>query len=161
MRPERWQIIAAAIIFVVATVPTYDQASRYLSWQNLSKEEIVASADWYIENRAPGERACLYAVVCEDGRARLDLIKDMEGWNIEATRELVWDRKFSGACPGGTANFALQMLPSDPPLRNGRERAIWSFYNDRFVPISGHFHGPHAFSEIAPEQCSEEYVITK
>ena len=160
-RPKVWHLTLGAVVLVFIGAELHEQATRYLSWRDISKKQIVAAADWYIENRAPGERACLYAVVCEQGRARLELVEDLESWDLEATKELVWDRKFGGTCPGRTANFALEMAPSNLDTHWANKRAVWSFYNDRFIPSFTRFNGGSAFSEIKAQPCSQEFAITK
>jgi hypothetical protein len=139
----------------------YDYLSRYLSWANLSKEELVASARGYVRERAPGQKVCLYAVTCEKGRAQLALVKDLAGWDIAAARQLAWDRRFGNSCPGRTANFALAVAPGGPDIPESLREAVWSFANDRFVPRWGRFHGPQAFSEEAPEACTAAHVIAR
>ncbi|WP_144037641.1 hypothetical protein [Sphingopyxis sp. KK2] len=150
-----------ALLVFVAFGP-FDWAKRYSSWNNLSKAELVASANRYVENRAPGNAACLYAVECIDGRARLKLVKSMDDWSIDGPKQIAWDRKFSGMCEGRTANFALE-LASDRLVGagnyDGTRRAVWSFYNDGFVPVRGRF-DHSAFSEEAPEPCVSRYVVT-
>lgn len=158
--PRWWHffIVLPALLFVGLGI--WDQLSRYLSWRNLTKDEIAESANWYIENRTSGGRACLYAVVCENDRARLELVKDLERWDLDAAKSLVWDRKFGDRCPGRTANFALEMVQSGDGSLSGSDRAVWSFYNDRFVPIQRRYDGS-SFSETDAEPCTEEFVITK
>ncbi|MEN8197900.1 MAG: hypothetical protein ABFS30_15530, partial [Pseudomonadota bacterium] len=63
-------------------------------------------------------------------------MKDLEAWDIEKTKDIVWRRRFSGFCPGRTANFGLHVIPvneqDDPPVQSN-ETARWSFYHDRFL----------------------------
>ncbi|MFO6446556.1 hypothetical protein ACLBKU_05360 [Erythrobacter sp. NE805] len=148
------------VLLILAGGIGYDYLSRYLSWANLSKEELVASARWYVRERAPGQKVCLYAVTCERGRARLALVKDLRTWDLEAARQLTWDRRFGDACPGQTANFALAVAPGGPELdpADGTDRAVWSFYLDRFAPYRTHSFA--AFSEREPEACTRAHVVT-
>ena len=159
LKAQFWWGLLAVIGLLYACLVGIDQGSRYLSWRNLSKEELVASANWYVDHRAPGNRFCLYAVTCENGRAQLTLVKDLNVWDLNAAKQRVWDRRFSGTCQGRTANFALQALPDGHDLWPGNKRAVWSFHNDRFVPRMTKWEG-HAFSEIEPEACSEPFVIS-
>ena len=138
---------------------TYDYWSRYSSWSNLSKQELVDSANWYVRERAQGGRACLYAVVCGEKGARLELVKNLDELDMAKTKDIIWKRRFRVFCPGRTSNFALELEPGSADTTLGRERAVWSFFNDRFVPVLTRFSN-HAFSEIKPEPCSAEHVIT-
>jgi hypothetical protein len=118
---------------------------------------VVAAAQWYVRERAPGQKVCLYVATCKKGRARLVLVKDVEAWDIEATRQLAWDRRFSDACPGYTANLALEVAAGGPEPQQGTERAVWSFHLDRFRPWQTH--DLSAFSEKPTEPCAAEYAI--
>lgn len=142
---------------LVLGVIAYDYASRYRSWATLSKAKLVASARWYVRERAPGQKVCLYAVTCDKGRARLELVKDLTAWDLEAARQLAWDRRLADICPGQTANFALEVAGGGPAPPVGGERATWSFYLDRFRPWQGHSYS--AFSEKSAEPCSAAHAI--
>lgn len=158
-----WYLLIGLAAVLLLLIGPVDWACRYWSWRNLSKTELIEAADWYIEHRVPGNKACLYAVVCENNRPSLELVKSVDEWDIRAAKQLAWKRRFQSTCAGRTANFGLELL-SDELVGIGeaqyRRRAVWSFYNDRFVPLSGRMHGPHAFSEIEPEPCRAEYVVT-
>jgi hypothetical protein len=94
----------------------------------------------------------------------MELVKSVDDWDLEAAKSLTWARRFEGKCPGRTANFGLELIskkPDDGVKLSKRKRAVWSFFNDRFVPVQGRFHGPHAFSETAAEPCTGEFDITK
>jgi hypothetical protein len=78
-------LLVASVLVVIGPV---DWARRYLSWRQLSKSELADSANWYVENRAPGNDACLYAVQCTGRRASLRLIKSLDDWDIEATKQI-------------------------------------------------------------------------
>lgn len=135
---------------------------RYQSWSELSKDKLIRSANSYIAHRAPGNGACLFVVECKSGRARLKLIKSMKDWDFEASKQIVWDRKFDGICQGLTANFALELVNDNPQSQKtfeGSRRAVWSFYNDQFVPIRTRF-GFAAFSEAETEPCVNSYSVT-
>ncbi|WDA42439.1 hypothetical protein [Erythrobacter sp. BLCC-B19] len=146
------------LLLLIGSCTAYDYGSRYASWMGLDKAGVVAAAQWYVRERAPGQKVCLYVATCAKGRARLALVKDMAAWDVEATRQLAWDRRFSDACPGYTANLALEVAqggPQSPPL--GTERAVWSFYLDRFRPWQTHDFS--AFSEKPTEPCTPEHAI--
>lgn len=146
------------IVLLVGSCTAYDYGSRYASWMGLDKEGVVAAAQWYVREWAPGQKVCLYVATCAKGRARLALVKDMAAWDVEATRQLAWDRRFNDSCPGYTANLALEVAeggPQSPPL--GTERAVWSFYLDRFRPWQTHDFS--AFSEKPTEPCTPEHAI--
>lgn len=145
------------VLLLVGSCTAYDYGSRYASWAGLEKPKVVAAAQWYVRERAPGKKVCLYRVTCDKGRARLVLVKDLATWDFEATRQLVWDRKFGSGCPGYTANLALEVAPGGTVPPQGMERAVWSFYLDRFRPWQTHEFS--AFSEKSAEPCTPEYAI--
>ena len=154
-----WHVVAGVLVLAVGSCQAYDYGSRYQSWANLSKAELIESARWYVRERAPGQKVCLYAVTCDKGRARLVLVKDVNAWDFEAARQLAWDRRFKDYCPGYTANFALEVAEGGPEISWGSSKAVWSFYLDRFTPRMGRFHGPYAFSEEEAEPCTAEHAI--
>ena len=154
-----WHVVAGLLLLAVGSCQAYDYGSRYRSWAGLSKAKLVDSAHWYVRERAPGQKVCLYAVTCEQGRARLALVKDVNAWDFETARQLAWDRRFKDHCPGYTANFALQVADGGPDIVEGRKQAVWSFYLDRFTPRWGRLHGPHAFSEKEAEPCTAEHAV--
>jgi hypothetical protein len=167
MISKRWRpsyvslgiLLVASVLVVIGPV---DWARRYLSLRQISKNELVDSANWYVESRAPGNDACLYAVQCTGGRASLKLIRSLDDWDIEATKQITWDRKFRGVCNGRTANFALELATDNPQsdkTPEGVRHAVWSFYNDRFVPRLTRFESA-AFSETEVEPCLAAYAIT-
>lgn len=136
---------------------------RYQSWSQLSKNKLAEAANWYVANRAPGNDACIYAVECKGDRASLKLIKSMQEWDFEASKQIAWDRKFKGVCQGRTANFALEVATENPQSQKtseGARRAVWSFHNDRFVPTWSRTAGFSAFSEIETEPCLTTYAVT-
>ncbi|MCJ2186774.1 hypothetical protein [Novosphingobium beihaiensis] len=96
---------------------------HYQSWSHLSKDELIESANWYIANRAPGNDACIFAVECKDGRARLKLIKTLDEWDFEASKQAAWDRKFKDVCQGRTANFALEVEPTIRKVKRPKKDA--------------------------------------
>lgn len=147
----------ALLLLVVGSCTAYDYGSRYASWAGLDKNGVVASAAWYVRERAPGQKVCLYSAICDKGRARLVLVKDLEAWDIEATRQLAWDRKFGSGCPGNTANLALEVAVGGPEPPSGAERAVWSFHLDRFRPWRTHSFS--AFSEKPVEPCTSAHAI--
>ncbi len=154
-----WHAIVGLLVLAVGSCQAYDYGSRYSSWAGLSKPELVDSARWYVRERAPGQKVCLYVVTCDKGRARLALVKDIEALDIEPARQLAWDRRFKNHCPGQTANFALAVAEGGPEITWGSQRAVWSFYLDRFTPRMGRFHGPYAFSERDAEPCTAQHAI--
>jgi hypothetical protein len=150
-----------ALFFLPLAIYNCDLPLRYASWKNLSKAELIEEADVYLKNYTNGGQACLYAVDCRSGRAELVLVKDLETWDIEKTKDIVWRRRFSSFCPGRTANFGLHVIPAneqdEPPVQS-IETARWSFYHDRFLPRYGRFQGG-SFSEADWEKCSEPYAV--
>jgi hypothetical protein len=159
-----WHFSLITVLFCTTTVFLFDRWARYQSWSHLSKFKIVAEADDFIRERAPnGEgEACFYYVICEGGRPKMELMTSLEDWNLRETKKLVWNRKFKKTCQGRTANFGLELLEkpqSDTKHLMYNKRAVWSFYNDRFIPQWGRFHA-YAFSEVDHRPCSAEYVLS-
>jgi hypothetical protein len=158
-------LIAAAIPLAIALIllGPVDWWQRYWSWRNLSKAELADATQIYVDEHALGNSACLYAVVCKDGKAGLDRIESIEDWDIEAAKQLAWDRRFSGTCPGRTANFAVRIASDDTleEITSDRVRyGVWSFSSDRFVPSWGRFAPFRAFSELPSESCVSKYSVT-
>ncbi|WP_175551311.1 hypothetical protein [Sphingobium sp. YR657] len=165
MNIERYGcLMAIAFIFAIflLMVGPVQWWKHYQSWSHLSKDKLIASANWYIENRAPRNDACIFAVECKDGRARLKLIKSINEWDFEASKQTTWDRKFKNICQGQTANFALEVAADNTESQKvyeGSRRAVWSFYNDRFIPAHTRFSFA-AFSEIEADPCLTNYAVT-
>lgn len=150
----------ALVVLLVGSCTAANYGSRYASWAGLSKTEVVAAADAYVREYAPGQKACLYTVVCDKGRARLELVKDVDRWDIEAMRQLAWDRRFKDACPGYTANLALEIAGADDTsLYEGYKRPVWSFYRDSFVAEWNTSSVWYAFSEQPAEPCTAEFAV--
>lgn len=155
-------IPTSAILALLAT----GYGSRALNWWLLSKSEIIDDAqayrdryDYPVEPRLGNAYACLYAVSCEGGRARLVPVTDIENWDFEATRSTIWNRRFSGTCPGRTANFGLHWIDaSGADIPDHLETAYWSFNNDRFVMRLGRFNSG-AFSEEKWQRCTPDISI--
>ena len=158
-KPRIWHFALGLPLALVATLTVYDYWSRYSSWRDLSKQELVDSANSYIRNYVRENRACLYAVVCKDGRAKLELVKDIDAFDLDAARQLAWDRRFKNACPGRSANFGLKLAAGDAENASLDRWAVWSFYNDRFIPNQTRF-SAHAFSEAPVEPCTAGFVVT-
>jgi hypothetical protein len=152
----------AILAFVLAFCGPLETAQRFVSIQTLSKEELVREARAHIDDRAGGHQmACLYAVSCEGNRARLAVVSDLASWDLEATREDIWRRRFDGRyCPGRTANFGLHLSPAPGADEQtyGTSHARWSFARDRFIPIGGRFQSG-SFSEEPWERCTPENAI--
>lgn len=166
-RPRRllsrlWPLLIVSVLTLAYVWLEF--GTRYISWRTLSKEELVTEATVYVRTRTSGKDACIYYTTCRDGRAGLKLVTSLDQFDLEATKQLAWDRKFKNACPGRTAHFALELLP-DPLAAQQTSgfsgKAVWSFYNDRFIPILGRFHGPYAFSETPYKNCTAEFVISR
>lgn len=156
--------IALLISIFLLMIGPVDWWRRYQSWSNLSKYKLVETANKYVATRAPGNDACIYAVECKGGRASLKLIKSIEEWEFEESKQIAWDRKFKGVCQGRSANFALEVATDNPQSQEtseGARRAVWSFNNDRFVPTWSRTAGFSAFSETETEPCLTTYAVTR
>lgn len=137
----------------------HDYFSRYKSWRALSQGHISDAAQWYITNRAfdpSGITAiCLYALSCDEDRAHLVMVSDLDQYDFEKLKQQIWMRRFQGVCQGRTANLGLHFLRShDNHVVRSSDHAIWSFYNDKFIPTQGHWNIAGAFSEESVKRCS-------
>lgn len=131
---------------------------RYASWRSLSPAHISAASQWYLDNRVRDvddvTAICFYAVNCSDNGARLALVPNPDQYDFDALRQRIWARRFKGVCQGRTSNLGLHLLrTSDSDQYEYSDSAIWSFYNNRFIPKWGHWSGG-AFSEEPWERCS-------
>ncbi|WP_086737888.1 hypothetical protein [Erythrobacter colymbi] len=149
----------ALLVLLVGSCTAVDYGSRYASWAGLSKAEVVAAADAYVREYAPGQKACLYRVSCDGGRARLVLVKDVAALDVEALRQIAWDRRFYDVCPGYTANLGLAVVEGALPEDAAAREAVWSFYRDRFVRTMQSNGPPLAFSEQPAEPCTAEFAV--
>ncbi|WP_155799967.1 hypothetical protein [Porphyrobacter sp. AAP82] len=147
------------LLLLVGSCTAVDYGSRYASWARLDKAGVIAAAKAYQRDDAPGQKLCLYVAVCDKGRARLVLVKDLAAWDVAATRRLAWDRRFGDVCPGYTANLGLAVDEGGPPVREEVREAAWSFYNDRFVPTLRSNGAPLSFSEKPAEPCTPQHAI--
>ena len=133
--------------------------AKYLNWSSLTADEVVQDAARYAEEKFGGGSACIYEVRCKTGRAQLYVVEDIDTWDIEATKDIAWKRRFSDQCPGRTANIGLHVLPSsDGPWTDSTMLAFWLFETDRFIPTMSRFYGG-AFSEGNWQRCSPEHSI--
>ncbi len=135
---------------------TSDFSALY-NFNNLTKERIVEDAQRYSLDRAEGSALCLYVVECNNNRANLVETNDLEAWDIEETKELVWSRKFDGVCTGLVANIALKAQTNS--LTYDRRTAYWSFGMDRFLPKATRV-GGGAIGNVKPI-CRDENAIVK
>ena len=153
-------VVGGILAFMIWPLDWY---LSYASWRDLSKAELADAARDYVDERAPGNRACLYAVTCQEGRAGLELVKSLDEWDIEPARQLAWDRRFSGVCPGQTANFAVALATDTTAYKETQDQyryGVWSFANDRFLPSWGRFTPFRAFSELPTEPCTTRDAVT-
>lgn len=152
--------LVSAITLIAILVIGDNYLSRYISWRALSPTLISESSQWYMENRANDVddiiAICVYALDCAENSARLTIVPDPDQYDFETLRQLIWARRFNGTCIGQSANLGLHLLRSSLSDGNpGSDRAIWSFYLNRFIPKSGNWSGG-AFSEEPWERCSME-----
>ena len=159
--------IAIFIGLVVAVLISYDHASRYISWKHLSAEVLQDKTSWYLENRAWDRSSitavCIYIVSCEENRARLVIVEDLEAIDFDDLRRRIWNRRFDDLCRGRTSNLGLHLLREPAAEANDywhSDQAIWSFYNNRFIPKHGRFSG-RAFSQEPWERCSFEKALQR
>src|SRR5262250_3180067 len=140
-------LVAALAIAFVFFEPV-DYALKYLHFSELSKERLIDQAKVYIRDRAGGDQmACLYVVACDGEHARLELVSDIAGWDLQAAKDRIWRRRFSisNYCPGRTTNFGLHLIPQAGPAGrqeiDRRAHARWSFLDDGFIAQWSKFGG--------------------
>ena len=159
--PRFFLVVGVVSFLLMATIVSLiadDYLSRYISWQSLDKERLEEGFGKYLDRYGiEGEyRACVYAVSCEDGGARLEVIDNWNRWSIEETKAIIWHRRFYDFCPGRTANLGLHIIPANSQsssLPFGTQTARWSFIHDRFLPRFGS-HQSGSFSEEPWERCT-------
>ncbi|MCZ4297113.1 hypothetical protein [Henriciella marina] len=160
MKAILWTVII--IVASISIVFAIDYAGRYRSWQSLSGAKLSREISRYIDRYdVPAAHACLYAVDCSTGRARLALLGTLDDDTISEAKSRVWDRRFNpGFCDGRTTNFGLQLLGKDnaEPLADFNAHARWSFANDRFIQRWSRFQSG-AFSEEPWERCTPEKAL--
>lgn len=154
-------IVVTTVAIVAVFFGPLDYAQRYLHFSNLTKDRVVQGAEDYIQSRVPGSQmACLYVVQCDDEGARLEIVTNIESWDFNAAKRTIWERRFGDYCAGQTANLAIHLVPHEDSeaISRSTARAVWSFFNDRFIPVQTRF-GPSAFSERTWEPCTAEFAI--
>ena len=156
-------VLLALLALIPLSVFGIDYYPRYKSWRELSPALISDASQWYITNRASdigGVTAiCVYALDCSADHARLTIVRNLDDYDFEALRQLIWTRRFAGTCQGRTANLGLHLMRSKVSGEHEySDHAIWSFYNNRFIPMHGHRSGG-AFSEEPWERCSMDGAV--
>ena len=156
---KRATLVLLTLLFLIPLfVFGTDRYARYKSWRELSATHISDAAQWYLTNRAKDvagvSAICVYALDCADGHARLAIVGNLDEHDFKALRQLIWTRRFAGTCQGQTANLGLHLLRSENSEEHEySDHAIWSFHNNRFIPMYGSWSGG-AFSEEPWERCS-------
>ncbi|MEQ1784327.1 MAG: hypothetical protein ABMA14_23485 [Hyphomonadaceae bacterium] len=152
--------LAATVVLAFLFLGPLDFGLKYLHFSTLTKDRLVREAEVYARERAGGPHlACLYAVRC-NSTAYLELVSDVAAWDLDATKQTIWARRFSTDCPGRTANFALHVIPArdqEAEIDAGAY-ARWSFFDDQFVPLRGRFESG-AFTDQTWEPCTKEKAI--
>ena len=150
----------AAVTLAVMYFAFGDWPRRYENFNALTVDRVVEDAKRYAQQHSDAGMACIYAVECTSGRARLRLIEDVGTWDIHETKELVWRRRFEDFCQGRTTNIGLEILMSaDGEWRSSTGLARWSFYYDRFLPQLSRFQSGSFSAEADWERCSAEHAI--
>lgn len=129
-----------------------DNIPRYLSWYNLSLEELREKALSYSNNQP----VCLYVVDCSTDVARLKLVRDEKELDIDELKSLFWRRRFERYCKGYTENIVID-IPENI-LAEGRNDGRWSFYNDKFITNHGRSQGS-AGSFYPIDECTVSDVL--
>lgn len=156
-------VLLSLLVLFALLVFGNDRYSHYKSWRELSPATISNASQWYITNRASNIGAitaiCVYALDCSADRARLAIVHDLDKYDFEELRQLIWDRRFSSTCQGRTANLGLHLMRSqDNGEYDYSDHAFWSFSNNRFVPQDGSWSGG-SFSEEPWERCSMDGAV--
>ncbi len=147
-------LLAAGVVIWLGGWPT-----TYLNFKSLTVDEVTLDAERYVEQYFGSGSACIYEVRCDTGRALLYIVEDVDAWDIQQTKSVVWERRFSEECPGRTANIGLHVLPdTDQTYSDSTALAIWSFRGDRFIPTLSRYSGG-AFSEQGWQRCTSEYAL--
>lgn len=159
--------IPASLLCLVILIYAIDLSIRFKNFKQLDKDDLVEGAEAYITTRLPVSQgtygACLYVVDCGDENAKLRSVENFDALNFEALKGDIWKRRVNSTyCQGRATNIGIAAIPLSPDaeeLRNGRKLAVWSFYNDRFIPSQTHFHG-YAFGfDFAP--CTPDKLIVE
>jgi hypothetical protein len=164
--PVSWRTLGIGIVllFAMLFLGPLDTATRYYDFSTLSKAEIIDQAHKYILDRAGGKQmACVYVVRCDNNRARLEMVTDLNAWDLEATKATIFHRRLNGDyCSGRTTNIALHLVPLEgrEPQIEAAAHARWSFFNDRFVPQLGRFQSG-SFSDQPWERCTPERAVIR
>lgn len=144
--------IAVPALLVMLYV-ALDYIPRYLSWYNLSHDEIREKA----LNFSNGQPVCLYVVDCSTDVARLELIRDETELDTDRLKSVFWKRRFEGYCEGHTEDIVID-IPDNPQSEGRKDDARWSFFNDRFITNHGRFQGS-AGSFYPFEECTINDVL--
>ncbi len=161
-----WWTLGAIVALVLGGMVlgfVWDVGASFWSWRTLTKSTIQEEAVAYTQlYRIENVGICVYELDCSSGRAGLRRVSDFYGWDLQASLDRTWQRRFSDVCPGRTANLGLHLVPLDSSqptgLRRGTELARWNFGTDRFLARSGNFSGG-AFSELPYQACSSAAFI--
>lgn len=155
------------IVGILLLIPAFDYGSRYLSWKTFSKEEILRKIGEYdhrygVTNQTNRPTyACLYVVECDEKGAKLRLVQDVEEWDIERTRSLIWERRFKGICQGRVTNLGLEFVSENPQasIPSYNKHARWIFYHDRFLQRHSRVQSG-SFSQLRTwEPCLKEKAV--
>jgi hypothetical protein len=107
--PLRFAIVAAALAIALDVLVLVTPRSsrpfeyegplqytlKYLNFSALSKETLIRETEAYIRGVAGGDQmACLYVVACDGEHARLELVSDIAGWDLQAAKDRIWRRRF-------------------------------------------------------------------
>ena len=155
-------VLGLGVLFVVlASIEVAGQFSKYLKFRNLTKDDVVAGLIEYSKNESRPDGACLYVVECSSGRARLRMIKDLELWDLEETKTLIWRRRFEDFCPGRTTNIGLELLESESEsIADSSRLGRWSFGSGEFLRRLSRFQSGSFSQEASWEKCAPEYAIS-
>lgn len=161
-----WRTVGgiALLLFAFVFLGPLDLGLRYYHFSTLSKAELVDQDERYIQDRAGGHQvACLYVVRCDGSRARLEMVRNLEAWDLEQTKATILHRRFDGSfCTGRTTNLALHLVPIDghEPQMDARSHARWAFRLDRFIPLRGRFQSG-AFTDQPWVQCTRDDAVVR
>lgn len=163
MKRSNWLWAGAGLVGIAGWVLLEPYGFRLVHFRLLNKDRVVREAEAYVRDRTrdPHQKACLYVVRCDGQRARLERVTNTDTLDFEALKRTIWHRRTDTTyCPGRTVNIALHLIPDDghDPELESTSHAVWSFYNNRFIPRWGRFHSS-TFSDQPWEACTPEVSL--
>jgi hypothetical protein len=100
--------LIAALVLGLAAVWFFTPLNRFIAWLTLDVAALERQVDGHMRDvHRDAEYACLYAVDCSSGEARLQLQTQLTPGKLQRIRNEIWRRRFENYCTGKVANFGL------------------------------------------------------